>query len=180
MTDAGKTAESLAKIGVTIHEVLRYGYGGLLAFLVAALISPDSEHFDQKKQGRFYLQHSELHSVHVTFFVLLVGAIFAGLYGTTESLVSGWTLCAVAVIAMVAGFIGDTLLCRQECKVLLPISEAKIANLLEDAQMISPAKAAEKRDAAQERDAARDLRYDAEKTDTPDDPGETETQTPSV
>jgi len=42
MADKDKALARLTEFGVTIHEVLRYGYGGLLAYLVAALVAPSS------------------------------------------------------------------------------------------------------------------------------------------
>lgn len=35
-----ETSAKPSDLGLTIHEILRYGYGGFLAFLVAAIISP--------------------------------------------------------------------------------------------------------------------------------------------
>ncbi len=40
MADKGTPLSWLNEFGFTIHEVLRYGYGGLLAYLVAALVDP--------------------------------------------------------------------------------------------------------------------------------------------
>ena len=42
MSDAGKPLGWASDLGLTIHEVLRYAYGGLLAYLVAAIVSPTS------------------------------------------------------------------------------------------------------------------------------------------
>src|SRR5262245_37016062 len=41
MPDHDEKMGWLTQLGVTIHEVLRYGFGGFLAFLVAALIFPN-------------------------------------------------------------------------------------------------------------------------------------------
>jgi hypothetical protein len=40
MAGDDRIAEVLGKLGVSIHELLRYGYGGLLSFLVAAAAYP--------------------------------------------------------------------------------------------------------------------------------------------
>ena len=165
MADKDGSPGWLADLGVSIHEVLRYCYGGLLVFLVAALVDPkdtktvidslsapvsilialalggaiyaayrpligeplflfeewvhcwlsstrrekgkgctccsdyflttwkvslslgreafrtvkNSEIFNQERQRQFYLQHSELHTLYVTFFVLLIAAVFVAI-----------------------------------------------------------------------------------------------------
>ncbi|MFH2052337.1 MAG: hypothetical protein ABIK96_07685 [bacterium] len=221
MTDKDKALGWLTDFGVTIHEILRYGYGGLLAFLVAALVEPantktvvdslgttisvllafaaggaiyaghrpvigellyllhekvhvclsrnasgytcrsayfvnkwnlslplateafrtvrDDAAFDQTKQRRFYLQHSELHMLYVTFFVLALGACIMFIRDPVGALVSGWTLLVVALFALVSGFVGNILLCRQECKTMLLVPEDIIRELLMKAQFLAPA-----------------------------------------
>jgi|GEM_PF-2783450 len=233
MNDKEKALGWLTDFGVTIHEVLRYGYGGLLAYLVAALVDPagtktvveslgttisvllafaiggvvyaghrpligeglyllhekmhglvssksggytcrgayfvkewqlplhlateafrtvrDDDAFDQAKQRRFYLQHSELHTLYVTFFVLLSGAGFVWICNPEGALVSGATLFLVALFALLSGFVGNILLCRQECKAMLMVSPTRIRELMETAQFISPAAKAEA--AAEQADA---------------------------
>jgi hypothetical protein len=220
MTDKDKALGLLTDFGVTIHEVLRYGYGGLLAYVVAALVAPastktvvealgttisvlvafavggaiyiahrpvigellyllhekvhiwlsrnargytcrgayfvrrwklplslaaeafrtvrDDGAFDQSRQRRFYLQHSELHTLYVTFFVLFVGACVVWCQQPDGALVSGRTLFIVAMFALLSGFVGNILLCRQECKVMLLIPDDSIRKLLEETQFIQP------------------------------------------
>jgi uncharacterized membrane protein YqjE len=209
----------LKALGLSIHEVFRYGYGGLLAYLVAVLVNPvdtkmvlttlgttisillafalggviyvghrqiigellyllhewfhiklnrpgrgctcrsayfvkrwhlsislateafrtvrDSQEYDQNKQRRFHLQHSELHMLYVTFFVLSVGAFILWIRNPTDALISPAVLIIVALLALVSGFVGNILLCRQECKVLLLIPEQTIRELLVRAEFIT-------------------------------------------
>lgn len=215
MGGTDEVMDQLSRVGVTIHEVLRYAYGGLLVFLVAALTAPaatktvvdalgttmslltavavgaavyighrpvlgellyilhealhalfswnsprtcrsalfrrrfhvpfwqaaeafrtvrDSNDFDQAKQRRYYLQHSELHTLYVTFIVLSLGACFLWVRPSEQALVSPMLLLAVAVFALASGLIGNILLCRQECKALLLIENGKIWALLEKAE----------------------------------------------
>jgi phosphoglycerol transferase MdoB-like AlkP superfamily enzyme len=212
----------LSDLGLTIHEVLRYGFGGLLLYAVAALCAPtetktvlealgttisvilaftlgaaiyaayrpilgefllyrahewlhiklsrwqsgctcrsayfidgwpnanlsiasameafrtvrDSKEFDQIKQRRFYLQHSELHMLYVAFFVLAITAVVLWIKNPTGTLVSPWTMFVVALFFSASGFVGNVHLCRQECKVLLQIDKAAVENILVNAQFI--------------------------------------------
>jgi hypothetical protein len=213
----------LADLGVTIHEVLRYGFGGLLAYAVAALSAPtetkaaletlgttisvilafalggaiyvanrytvgellnlghewlhiklsrrragctcrsayfidgwpkaklsislaaeafrtvrDSKEFDQVRQRRFHLQHSELHTLYIAFVVLAVGACVLWYKKPAGALVSPGVMLSVALFFLVSGFIGDILVCRQECKVLLQVDRADVARILAKAGFIKP------------------------------------------
>lgn len=220
MAEADKTLDRLAGLGVTVHEILRYAYGGLLTFLVAALTAPastktvvealgttmtvmlafslggtiyvghrpilgkllyllhervhmwfsmrsvgftcrgdyfvrehhlssimateafrtvrDSAAFDQIKQRRFYLQHSELHTLYVTFVVLIVGSSVLWARPSAEALVTPSALLVVAGFALVSRFVGNILLCRQECKTLLLIPKETVRELLLTAQFVRP------------------------------------------
>ena len=202
MSDGNDTERWLADLGLSIHELLRYGYGGLLVFLVGGLVDPQgtrtvvqtltsplsivvalalgcaiyaayrpiaellfwglegihsrlsdggkrdagftccSDYFKTKwnvqlrlgreafrvvrasnefkeRQKQFYLQHSELHTVFITAFILFIASASVGIIQHPGALVSAWTLFGVAVIALICGSVGDCLLCRQECKTML-------------------------------------------------------------
>jgi hypothetical protein len=218
MPEENKGLSWLADLGVTIHEVFRYGYGGLLAFLVAAMISPGStktlveslgtvisvivafaiggaiyafhraiseplywfhewihglwnpgKHgftcrsayfrgkgisfflvgdafrvirdgaFEERRQKRFYLQHTELHTLYITFWVLVIGAFVIWLGGASEPLVKGWGLFVIAVFFLLAGIFGNILVCQQECKYMLLIPNEKIEELLKQSAFIASA-----------------------------------------
>jgi len=97
----------------------------------------DDKAFDQERQSRFYLQHSELHTLYVTFFVLTIGACVVWIRCPAGALVSGTTLFIVGLFALLSGFVGNILLCRQECKAMLLIDREKIRKLLEQTQFIT-------------------------------------------
>jgi hypothetical protein len=98
----------------------------------------DSPAFDQVRQRRFYLQHSELHTLYVTFVVLFVGASVLWARPSAEALVTPSALLVVAGFALVSGFVGNILLCRQECKTLLLIPKQTVRELLLTAQFVKP------------------------------------------
>jgi len=225
MPENGKKLEWPESLGVTIHEVLRYGFGGLLLYGVAAVSAPaetkaaleslgtvisvslafalgaaiyaayrpilgellayirewihmhvwlkrenasancrsayfidewedahfkipaaaeafrtvrDSKAFDQEKQKRFYLQHSELVMPYIAFFVLTIGSLILWYKGPGGALVSPVLMFAVGFFFLVCGFVGDILLCRQECKVLWQIEKKDITEILTKTKFLDP------------------------------------------
>ncbi|MGB2697166.1 MAG: hypothetical protein WBD28_04810 [Candidatus Zixiibacteriota bacterium] len=228
MEDKDRILSWLNTLNLTIHELLRYGYGGLLAYLVAYLIEPygtkkfivtlgpsmniilafalggaiyvvhrpiigellyllhelvhiqlsrcsrkrgrgctcrtdyfkyqfnlsissateafrtvrDSEFYNQIRQSRFHRQHSELHMLYVTFFVLTIGAIVLLIEQPPNRIVTPLVLTIVALFALLSGFVGNILLCRQECKTLLLIPEETIRELLTTTEFIASDKKA--------------------------------------
>jgi hypothetical protein len=224
MAEDDKKLGWLADLGVTIHEVLRYGFGGLLVYAVAALCAPketktaletlgtiisvilafalgaaiyaasrytvgellncvrerlhvafsrwrgrgcicrtayfldgwpkakltmwdameafrtvrDGKEFDQAKQRRFHLQHSELHMLYIAFVVLISGALVLWFTKPTGALVSPSAMAIVALLCLLSGLMGDILVCQQECKALLQVDRTDVAKILVKAEFIKP------------------------------------------
>jgi len=212
--------KDIKKLGISIHEILRYIYGGLLSFLLFAIVKPDEtkkvvealgntltifiafaigaaiysihrpcigellyllhewiHHFRQKEgfftcrihylkktfgiksislsteayrtirdsklynefreqQNSFHLQHSELHVVYITFVLVFFAWLFSILDPETKPLVSNTILFVVSIFCLVSGIVGNILLCRRECKVLLQVNQEEIKALLEKTQFI--------------------------------------------
>jgi hypothetical protein len=76
--------------------------------------------------------------LYVTFVVLFVGACVVWVRAPSEALVSGTLLFIIAIFALLSGFVGNILVCRQECKVILLIPNEVIRELLIKAEFISP------------------------------------------
>ena len=220
MVDTEKALDLLKELGVTINEVFRYAYGGLLAYLVAERLAPneiedmverlgtplsvltafglgcviyigyrpvigealywlqdwlhrlsncmgktngytchraylmtrfglsrcmateafrilrDGGLLNQERQRRFHLQHSEMHMLYVTFFVLSVGVLAIWCLDLPNKRISWEILLMIALFALVSALRGDMLLCRQECRALLLHTDPEIRKLLVDACFI--------------------------------------------
>lgn len=222
MADENKLLSKVTDIRLTIHDILRYAYGGFLAYLVAAIVWPvgtknvieilgttisvltayalggaiyigyrpiigeifnhlhewvhgwfnkkfikngygytcrtllltnrygvsfiqapeafrtirDCNKFDQKRQERYHKQHSELHALNVTSVVLIFSAVMVWAKPVAEPKLSPWVLLVLGIFALISSFVGEILLCRQECKCVLEINSKDIERILEQGEFI--------------------------------------------
>jgi len=119
--------------------LIRYKKVFFLQALDAYRSIRDSEAFNEKRQNRFHKQHSELHTLCITFTVMLTTSFllkFNLLEQEPTGKLSISVLFIIGIIAFVFAIAGDILLCRQECKCMLEVSKDDIDKILKNGEFI--------------------------------------------
>jgi hypothetical protein len=94
--------------------------------------------FSEAIRERFHVQNTELHTVYVTAFELLVAALLAALFAKADGKTAMLVVVA-GIVTFIVGALGQIAVCRQECAhfLSLGLDNQSVSTLLKSCQLLT-------------------------------------------